>query len=177
MDDVKTYECTVLIDASSSANVKAKSPEEAAELAENEVVERGAGSLCHQCSNHTEVGDVYAVVVYENGEEVLDTDFRSIRLKDALAREAALREELASVCSMACMLEDREWAEHAAKGPIAEKMEYAITEMHNELTAAEQRNADAIRMLTALYEVTPFVWPDVADFLTKNKPAESGASE
>jgi hypothetical protein len=87
------------------------------------------------------------------------------------------REELSSICSMACMLEDREWAEHAGKGPVAEKMEYAITEMHNELTAAGQRNADAIRLLSALYDATDMVWPDVADFLTMNKPTESGASD
>ena len=66
---------------------------------------------------------------------------------------AALREELASVCSMACMLEDREWAEHAGKGPVAEKLESAITELHNELsstqqalTAAEQRNSELVEL-------------------------------
>ena len=45
------------------------------------------------------------------------------------------------------------------------------------LTVAEQRNADAVRLLTALYDATPIVWPDVADFLAMTKPTESGASE
>ena len=42
---------------------------------------------------------------------------------------------------------------------------------------ARQRLIDAVRLLTALYDATPIVWPDVADFLAMNKPTESGASE
>lgn len=78
-------------------------------------------------------------------------DFRKLaldlrgQLTAAQSELAALREELASVSSMACMLKDREWAEHAGKGPIAEKMESAITELHNELSESRQRLADAER--------------------------------
>lgn len=47
--------------------------------------------------------------------------------------------QLDSVESMTLMLEEREWAEHAGKGPVAERLESAITEMHNELDAQRLR--------------------------------------
>lgn len=96
MSELKKYECTVLIDASCGVTVEASSPEEAAELAENAAAEQGAGRLCHQCSNHTECGDSYAVIVYEDDKEILDTDHRSKLLAEAQSQLAALREELAS---------------------------------------------------------------------------------
>ncbi len=98
---------------------------------------------------------------------------------------AALREDLASVRSMACMLEHREWAEHAGKGPIAEKLESAITEMHNELssaqqslTAAEQRNAELVELLREVrkdyrVDISGPLWTQIDAAL---KPTESGAS-
>lgn len=90
MSHKNTYDCTVLIDASAGATVEADSPEEAAELAEQIVAERGAGSLCHQCANHTEVGDFYAVVVYQGDKQVLDTDYRAIQLEKAGQKLAEL---------------------------------------------------------------------------------------
>ena len=44
----------------------------------------------------------------------------------------AFRDELESVNAMVSMLESGEWAEHAGKGPIAKKMEAAITSLVNE---------------------------------------------
>lgn len=96
MSEVKTYECTVLIDASCGVTVEASSPEEAAELAENAASEQGAGSLCHQCSGHTECGDSYAVIVYDGDKEVLDTDHRTKMMEAANSELAALREDLAN---------------------------------------------------------------------------------
>ena len=86
------------------------------------------------------VGSIYGREYSEFGQFVSAENYDT-----AQSELAALREELASVSSMACMLEDREWAEHAGKGPIAEKMESAITELHNELSESRQRLADAER--------------------------------
>lgn len=89
------YECTVLIDASTGFTVEADTPEEAAEKAELLAAEEGAGSLCRQCSNHTSTGDFYAVRVYCDGSEVLDTDFQSQQLAESKAREETLRAQVA----------------------------------------------------------------------------------
>jgi hypothetical protein len=89
----KTYDCTVLIDASTSFIVEAGSPEEAAEKAELLAAEAGAGSLCHQCSDHTETGDFYGVVVYCDGTDVLDTGYQSMEILKLSAEVETLRTE------------------------------------------------------------------------------------
>jgi len=66
----------------------------------------------------------------------------------ALSQLAALREEMAACKSITCMLESREWAEHAGKGPVSEALEHAISDMHNELSDAQQRLSDAERRMT-----------------------------
>ena len=68
------YNVTVLIDASTSVSVEAESPQEAVELAEKAASEKGAGDLCHQCTDHTEAGDFIGAFVYDKDDnEVLDT--------------------------------------------------------------------------------------------------------
>lgn len=68
------YDVTLLIDASAGVRVEAESPQEAAEMAEMAAANKGAGDLCHQCSDHTETGDFIGAIVYdEAGQEVLDT--------------------------------------------------------------------------------------------------------
>lgn len=57
----------------------------------------------------------------------------------ALAREATLREELNQCGSMAAMIEQKEWAEHAGSGPVSSRVESAFTQLHNELAEAQQR--------------------------------------
>jgi uncharacterized protein (DUF3084 family) len=89
------------------------------------------------------------------------------------AELAALREELARY---------KDAYSGAVKGRAAfrdsvRRLRGERTELQQRLAAAEQRNADAVRLLTALYDATPIVWPDVADFLALTKPTESGASE
>lgn len=88
------YECTVLIDASNGQTVMAESPQEAAELACDAAVEEGAGSLCHYCSKHTEAGDVYGVVVYQDGKQVLDTTYATERENDLNKKIDALQQLL-----------------------------------------------------------------------------------
>lgn len=70
------YNCTVIFDASSTINVKADSPEEAAMLAED--MTSGNQTLCHQCSNTLETGDAIGVHVYDEDstEHFLDTTHR-----------------------------------------------------------------------------------------------------
>lgn len=135
MSDLKKYECTVLIDASFGVTVEASSPEEAAELAENAAAEQGAGSLCHQCSNHTECGDCYAVIVYEDDKEILDTDHRSKLLADAQSQLAALREELERQTDIA----------HAAT--------VRSNKLEQRLADAERRNAELAGLLHESKEV------------------------
>jgi chromosome segregation ATPase len=67
---VKDYEVTLLIDATIGMTVKANSPEEAAEKAEEKADFR---SLCHQCSKELQTGDCYGAYVYADGEQVGDT--------------------------------------------------------------------------------------------------------
>jgi len=205
VSEVKKYECTVLIDASCGVTVEASSPEEAAELAENAAAEQGAGSLCHQCSDHTECGDSYAVIVYDGGEEVLDTDYRSAQLKAAQSELAALREELANeknryardvdsadeeTSALREIIRDlKDWRECsqslAAFASILERAESVIPApgpLRQRLTDAEQRNAeaesllhDASIQLAGWVKPTDFPRSGIIAFLSK--PAESGASE
>lgn len=52
-----------------------------------------------------------------------------------------LTAELESVRSMTVMLNEREWAEHAGRGEIAQGLEQAITSIHGELAdAAHSKN-------------------------------------
>lgn len=60
-----------LIDATNSKVVEASSPDEAVELATNDL---GCPSVCHQCSSEVEIGDVYGFNVIEDegsGDEVV----------------------------------------------------------------------------------------------------------
>lgn len=52
-----------LIDATNSKVVEASSPDEALELAANDL---GCPSVCHQCSSEVEIGDVYGFNVIED---------------------------------------------------------------------------------------------------------------
>lgn len=68
-------------------------------------------------------------------------DVRYVSERDydaALAREAALREELDQCGAMAAMIEDKEWAEHAGSGPVSSRVESAFTQLHNELAALRE---------------------------------------
>lgn len=91
------YECTVLLDASNGQTVFANSPEEAAELAQDAAMEDGAGSLCHYCSKHTDTGDIYGVVVYEDDNEVLNTTYHAEREKSLQGKIDALQLRLNAV--------------------------------------------------------------------------------
>ena len=70
------YYCNVIFDASSTVVVEADTPEEAAEIAEDET--SGNQHLCHQCSNTLETGDSIGVYVHneECTEQLLDTTYR-----------------------------------------------------------------------------------------------------
>lgn len=60
-----------LLHANTSAVVEASSPESAIELAEGEL---GCPSLCHQCSNEVDLGDIVGFNVIEDegsGDEVV----------------------------------------------------------------------------------------------------------
>ena len=85
---LKTYECTVLFDASAGVTVQAESPEEAAMMAADQV--EGHQHLCHQCRDTLDTGDSIGVLVYEGGEMVADTTYSA----EALAKVEAQRDEL-----------------------------------------------------------------------------------
>jgi hypothetical protein len=70
------YYCTVIFDASSTVVVEADTPEEAAEIAEDET--SGNQHLCHQCANTLQTGDSIGVHVHneECTEQLLDTTYR-----------------------------------------------------------------------------------------------------
>lgn len=107
MSVVKQYACTVIVDASSNFNVSADSPNEAADQAQYLHSEQ-FGSLCHQCANEIDIGDVVGVIVYADDKEVLDTryDARAMdTLRTANQRLEAQRD--------AILLQARCWAGEA----------------------------------------------------------------
>ncbi len=57
----------------------------------------------------------------------------------ALTLEVAA-DELKRCEDMARMVLEREWAEHAGKGPISSKVEAAFTQLHNELAESQLTN-------------------------------------
>lgn len=69
------------------------------------------------------------------------------QLDAAMGREAALREELDQCGSMAEMIENKEWAEHAGTGQVSSRVESAFTQLHNELAESQQRLTVAERAL------------------------------
>mgnify|MGYP000042920655 CR=1 FL=1 len=70
------YNCTVIFDASSTVTVEADTPEEAAEIAQDQA--EGNQHLCHQCSDTLETGDAIGVHVYDEActEHLLDTTYQ-----------------------------------------------------------------------------------------------------
>ena len=82
MEDLKEYEVTILIDASNSVSVRARTPEEAAELAED--MEEASVTLCHACAKTIEIADAVGCHVYDVAEDkmVLDTSLSARREHD-----------------------------------------------------------------------------------------------
>ena len=80
------YYCTVIFDASSTVVVEADTPEEAAEIAEDET--SGNQHLCHQCANTLETGDSIGVHVHneECTEQLLDTTYRPPQQPSTIVR-------------------------------------------------------------------------------------------
>lgn len=74
--------------------------------------------------------------------EELDDDGPWVRFADHRVSLAPYQAEIESVRSMTAMLNDREWAEHVGKGEVSSALESAITELHNELGALRDRNAE-----------------------------------
>lgn len=95
---LREYDVCVIFDASRNVTVLARTPEEAAELAEDEV--HGAQHLCCQCSGQLDTGDAIGSHVYEGDTEVLDSTAAGelrIELAAAKARIAELEASKARV--------------------------------------------------------------------------------
>jgi hypothetical protein len=90
--EVKRYEVTVLLDASSSYTVEADSVE-AAEHAAWEAHDEASPSLCHQCSGSMDLGDAYGMLIYCDGNEVTDTTHDAREIADLRAERDALLAE------------------------------------------------------------------------------------
>ena len=74
--------------------------------------------------------------------------------REALARVEAERDAMEA---MVGMLEEKEWAEHAGRGPISNRLEACITELHGEISDAHEaappaaaHGDEAVRVPTAL---------------------------
>lgn len=87
--EVKRYEVTILLDASSSYTVEADSVE-AAEHAAWEAHDEAGPSLCHQCSGPMDLGDAYGMLIYCEGKEVADTTHDAREIADLRAERDAL---------------------------------------------------------------------------------------
>ena len=82
---LREYNVCVIFDASRNVTVMARTPEEAAELAEDEA--HGAQHLCCQCSGALDTGDAIGSHVYEGDNEVLDsTTAGELRIELAAAK-------------------------------------------------------------------------------------------
>ena len=75
------YNCTVIFDASSTVFIEAKTPEEAAQIAEDKTA--GNQHLCHQCADTLETGDCIGVHVYDEDftQQLLDTTCHPLQRK------------------------------------------------------------------------------------------------
>lgn len=99
-------------------------------------------------------------------------DVLRARIESLDAENKALRERLealtapaeglaADVEAVLTLLEEHEWAEHCAKTPLGHRLEAAITELHNEIHAAEERGDVADTLLkraTELHEKGFMPW-------------------
>ena len=63
--------------------------------------------------------------------------------------------ELAECESMADMVAEREWAEHAGTGPVSSKVEAAFTQLHNDLHEAGETLAERDALLRELADAPP----------------------
>lgn len=65
---------------------------------------------------------------------------RRMNQRDLKQRQqiADLKAELDAVLAMVSMLEEKEWAEHAGRGPISNRLEACITELHGEISEAHE---------------------------------------
>lgn len=84
-------------------------------------------------------------------------------IEAALAREAALREDLVQCGSMAAMIEGKEWAEHAGSGPVSSRVESAFTQLHNELSETQQRLTVAEKLLREVSDSPAWGLGDIRD--------------
>lgn len=96
----KTYDCTVLVDASRGFTVEADSPNDAALKAEELLAEQGF-TVCHQCSRRLDIGDIEGVLVYADDQEVLDTTFQATELTEARSERDTLAQVLADAGKVA----------------------------------------------------------------------------
>lgn len=108
------YECTVLVDASRGFTVKAGSPEEAADLAQDQYYQ-GETGICHQCSRNIDLGEPYAVLVYGDGEMVLDTSHDAQRINTLTDERDALRAENDRLAASLSAIRDIVTTEHESK--------------------------------------------------------------
>ena len=82
---MKKYNVSLVFSADWQVDVKANSPDEAAEKAYNS--EEASASVCYQCAGNINLGDCIRVIVYdESGTEVLD-DGEEKKQNDALRAE------------------------------------------------------------------------------------------
>lgn len=86
----KTYDVTLIFDASKSVSVQATSVEEAIYLASDKV---DTPSLCHHCSYEIDFGYCTHEIVYLDGEEVEDTDYRVKTISELKERIAQIEAE------------------------------------------------------------------------------------
>jgi chromosome segregation ATPase len=155
------------------------------ELAEIKESMAYRGSLLGRTEQRLKAAEQWSAEQYKQNETLRGLIAKGLGDLDASqGREAELREELAKVIEDRARFPDRpDFIGNMISAHIgnlkakAESAEKYSRSYWMKLTVAEQQNADAVRLLTALYYATPIVWPDVADFLALAKPTESGASE
>lgn len=113
----------------------------------------------------------FAPNIFQNEVALRQRTAAALRRLDA--ENKALRERLdavpaspaeglaADVEAVLTLLEEHEWAEHCTKTPLGQRLEAAITEMHNEIHAAKEHNDVADTLLkraTELHEKGFMPW-------------------
>jgi len=90
------YNVSLIFSADWGVEVKAESPEDAANQAYNS--DEASVSVCHQCAGNINIGDCIRVIVYdESGQEMLDDGYEQKEIALLRSRVAELEAKLAGI--------------------------------------------------------------------------------
>lgn len=111
----KTYEATALYDASAAGSftVEAESLEQAIDLLSDKVAEHSA-SLCHQCSDSLNLGDMIGLLIYCDGKPVADTTYSGESIEALQAELNRLKQTISPLDVQERILADKDMSKRTS---------------------------------------------------------------